>query len=181
MMLGRDETQPGAWYTQFFNETDFDRATDAIIQRLHDIHSWDLFNPTLWKLIGVTGSPVKQFLSRYINIARQWEDHYTSDFPERWEAYFVNNYGYDPETIRQYLDALQYCYENKRGVTVDIYKPYNYEPSVEQGTLIPSPGKEVRNVAKYLVTVAVAGGIVYMLGKTLIQTGAKGMISGRRG
>ena len=166
MYLGRDETIPGAFYTQVTSPTDYDNAVDSIINRLHEIYTWDIVNPTLWKLIGLTGSPVKKFLTHYIQLSRRWNDYYSSSSANTWVNYFVKNWGYDPELVRVYLDALEHGYNNQT-ISGDIYQAYKY--TAENTAGLPSIKSDIKDIVKYgIITVAVAG-TVYFFGKDLLK------------
>lgn len=164
MMLGRDETIPGSITAQIINPTDYDNAVDAIINRLHEIFTWDLINPTLWKLIGFTGGPVKTWLTRYIQTSSLWGQSYSNFDSQKWLDYFRDSFGYDPEISKWYFDVLEEL-SDQGLVSINIYQPFNYTPSGTAGVM---NNESPKDLVKYAITAVVIGGVLYGLSKTVL-------------
>lgn len=165
MMLGRDETIPGNILAQVVNPTEYDNAVDAIIKKLHELFSWDLVNPTLWKLIGFTGGPVKTWLTRYIQTSGLWNESYTTYDSEKWLSYFKQSFGYDPELSKWYFDVLEQLTDQGL-ISINIYQPFNYTPT---GTASAMGMEAPKEVVKYGISAVVIGAVIYFMSKSLLQ------------
>jgi len=167
MFLGRDEIQPGTITAKVINPTEYDKAITSIMDEMHRLHTWDIFNPTLWKLIGFTGGPVKTWLTRYIQISKLWGESYTPFDADEWINYFVKNFGYEADIVSVYFEALYYLYDNGQ-ISVNVYQPFNYT-ATDDSPAFSNPLDAGVNLVKFGMIVAVLGTVVYFSGKNVLK------------
>jgi hypothetical protein len=170
-IIGKDETQPGLPFVRLFNPTEFDKAAEAMRVRIKQEHEWDLFNPTVWSLVGISGEPVKKFLTLYIKESNRLGKPYRQYELSQWENIFMNTYGYSKDKIHTYLRVLRQL-RDEGAISDAIYEPYTYNPVDED-----EPGEVITKTATKIavggVGIVVAGGITYLLLKEQFFGGRK--------
>lgn len=159
--LNGNEQSPTGFPNTFPNA--FDKASKAMIERLKDEYNYDLVNATLWKLIGLNGGPVRDFLMRYIKQAREWGKSYIkADWPQ-WQKTFISKYGYDDSTIEVYFRNFRVLQSEGR-IPESIFKPWTYDPSKDYEGIGDKFLNEVSKYAKF----ALAGVAIFYGAKTFL-------------
>lgn len=147
--MGQVETQPSIIpFQEFIKPTDFDYAFENMRVRIRDRYDWS----TAWRLLGAFGSPLKKWLTAYIETSSKYQESYTPGKAHTWMTRLME-YEFNPTDLEKYFEVFYNLY-NERQITGNIYAPYTYTPSK------PDPFRWAKTYA--FAGMLLAAGIGYM-------------------
>jgi len=149
--LGSVETAPGFPFLRWINPTDFDFALENMRVRIKDKYSIS----EAYSLIGLLVTPLKRWLTIYIELATKLQEPYTPDKAHTWMLRFME-YGYTAVQLKEYFEVFYQLVQEKQ-IPKNIYEPYTYVPE-KTGPI--SSFINWFKVSTGIVTLALAAGII---------------------
>lgn len=131
-MFGADQQEPG-WFPTF-NPNDFDIAVKSVSAKMLDNYNVDFINPKAYWNVGLFNGPVKNFIKRYMAIARAVKQPYLYQSQwNGWSKIYRKNYGKDDAV---YFRAFRLA-AGEGKIPESILRPWTYNPESDlRGTFL---------------------------------------------
>lgn len=149
--LGTVETAPGIPFWRWIDPTDFDFALENMRVRIKDKYS----TSEAWDLLGMFASPLKRWLTLYIELASKYKEPYTPGRAHTWMLRFMDH-GYTAVQLQKYFEVF-YQLAMEKQISRNIYEPYTY---------VPAKSDPIVNFTSWIkastgiITLALAAGII---------------------
>lgn len=161
--MGQSELAPSATgIGAMLAPTLFDRAAENMRRAIKEELTWEIFNPLAWKVLGISGGPIRRWLKRYIDVATNSRTAYAPSESEEWFSQFKTAYGYDDDEL-QLLFTTFFTLVSNNQIDDEIYRPWTAEEPSREGPL----AKTMKTVLTYAVVGAVVYGVILSSPKIL--------------